>query len=137
LAEGPVLEIGLTEEGRWVVAAADGSVADVKATGNYLPLFPLLEMSFDEARAHLAVEIKKHGLNEKWLRLFPFEELVAAALMSRSKSWASRALQWLDRFGPSQILCAAVDMLRSTGITQQHRHQAARILSAWRRLSKA
>lgn len=137
LAAGPVLEIGLTQDGRWVVAAADGSVVDVETLENYLPLFPLLEMPFDEARENLEAEFKKRSLNEKWLLFFPFEDMVAAALTSRSKSWSNLALQWLEKLGPSETLCAAVDVVRSTGMTQQQRHQAARILSAWRRLSKA
>jgi hypothetical protein len=131
-----VLEIGLTEEGRWVVAAADGSIADVEAAENYLPLFPLLEGSFDEARDSLEAEFRKRGLNEKWLQFFPFEEMVAAALISRSKSWAGLAFEWLDTLGPSDTLCAALDLVRNTGMTQQQRHHAARTLSAWRRLSK-
>src|SRR3990170_694307 len=137
LAAGPVLEIGLTEDGRWVVAAADGSVVDVEALENYLPLFPLLEMPIVEARENLEGEFKKRGLNEEWLLFFPFEAMVAAALTSRSKSWSNFALRWLDKLGPSETLCAAVDVVRRTGMTQQLRHQAARILAAWRRLSKA
>lgn len=136
LAVGPALEIGLTEDGRWVVAAADDSVVDVEALENYLPLFPLLEMPFEKARETLEAEFKKRGLNEKWLLFFPFENMVAAALTSRSRSWSNLALQWLDKLGPSQTLCAAVDLVRSTGMTQQQRHRAAHVLAAWRQLNK-
>ena len=134
-AEGPTLRIGLTENARWVLVTADGSVADVEASENYLPFFPLLEMSVDEARGRLELELKKHGLNDKWLDLFPFEEITAAALMGR-ESWADLGLKWAETLGPSQLLCATLDMLRSTGHTQGQRHQAARILSAWRRRSQ-
>jgi hypothetical protein len=136
LAAGPVLEVGLTEEGRWVVAAADGSITDVEATQDYLPLFPLLEMSFEDARKALRAQFLQHGLNANWLAFFPFEQIVVAALVSRSAAWAGRALQWLDTLSPSAALRAAVDTLRSTGITQQQRHHAARLLAAWRRLPK-
>ena len=72
-----------------MVAAADGSVMDVQATRNYLSLLPLLELSIDDARHRLNTEFKKSGMDEKWLHFFPFDELVAAALTSRSKAWSS------------------------------------------------
>lgn len=137
LAEGPLLEVGLTEDGRWVVATADGSVVDLQAAGNYLPLFPLLELPVDDARDRLRTQFAERGVNEQWLHLFPFQELVVEALTGRSKSWASLAFRWLERLGPSEMLNAAVDVLRSTGLTQEQRHKAARLLSTWRRLSKA
>lgn len=133
LVEGPVLQIGLTEDGNWVVAAGDGSVVDVKAADNYMPLFPLFEMSLEEARERLASEFRKHQLNENWLLIFPFEDLVSAALTTRSKSWAGLALDWANTLGPSDALCAAVDLARGTGMTQAQRHRAAQILSRWRR----
>jgi len=137
LAAEPPLEIGLTEHGQWVVAAADGSVVDVQAAENYLPLFPLLELPIDEARDQLKTEFTKRGVNEKWLQLFPFHDLVAAGLTIRSKSWASLAFRWVENLGPSETLCAAVDLVRTMGLTQAQRHEAARVLSAWRRRRKS
>ena len=105
----------------------------VEETENYLPLFPLLETSFNEAHESLEAELRRCGLNEKWLQFFPFEKLAAAALMTRSPSWAGLALRWVDKLGPSETLFAALDVVRYTGMTQQQRHQAAQVLSRWRR----
>jgi hypothetical protein len=118
LTEGPVLELGLTEGGRWVASAADNSVIDMEATGNYLPLFPLLEFSYEKAKEVLLHEFSTRGLDQAWLTVFPFEGLVAAALTSGSKFWPDLALRWIDRMRMSAPLIDALSFLVKEGKTQ-------------------
>jgi hypothetical protein len=127
--EGPILEFGLTPDGRWVVSAADGSVVDVESTGEYLPLFPLLEVSYDKAREDLYREFSIRGLNPDWLKLFPFDRVVASALTGGSKFWPDLALDWAERLEMSEVLCNALDFLQKHGKTQQQRHRARGLLS--------
>ena len=129
---GSGLQIGLSDQGQWVVAAADGTVANVESADEYLPLFPLLEMPLDEARAVLATELRARRLPEEWLHAFPFDGLVVAALTARSKFWPGLALSWAAALHGSERVIAALDVVQKLGLTQHQRHEAARILRARR-----
>ncbi len=134
---GPILEIGLTKEGHWVVAAADGSVHDLTETSEYLPLFPLLERSFEDVRNTLETEFARRGLDEGMLASFPFELVVESALKSTLTAWPDLALTWVDRLPVSDSLLQALIYLEANGRTQSQRHGARRLRSACRSRLKA
>jgi len=59
----PTVELGISENGTWVVPAADATVWDVDQTGRYMPLFPLLRMSYFQTRSVLEHEFGRHGID--------------------------------------------------------------------------
>jgi hypothetical protein len=133
IPEGPTLDLGLTEEGRWVAVAADGSVFDVAAAQNYMPFFPLLDLSYEGAREMLVSEFSNRGLDPQWLALFPFERVVASAFTSGSKFWPDLALRWMDKIKMSNVLEDSLNFLHQHRKTQQQRHAERRLLAQYRR----
>ncbi len=124
----PTLTVGLSQNGTWVVASIDGSVLDLEVTGNYLPLFPLLEIPYEAARNALLEELHRNRIDQSWLVVFPFEQTVAAALKSVSKYWPDYALRWIPSLPISDVVREGLTLLEQKGRTQQQRHAARKLL---------
>jgi len=124
----PTLEFGRSENGNWVVLGGDGSVRDVDDDRDYLPFYPLLEMTLVRVRTVVADEFRRHGISVEWLTEFPFPQIAASALRSGSKFWPDDALQWVDQLLPCNELEDALRFLQEEGRTQSQRHRAAKLL---------
>src|SRR5262245_38451412 len=118
LEEGPTLEFGISEIGAWVVPSADGSLLDVDDEGDYLPLYPLLEMPLPNARTILEAEFARHGVDAEWMVEFPFHLIAASAMRSGSKFWPDGALEWASNLPFSREVEDALRFLGEQGRTQ-------------------
>ena len=127
--EVPTLELGVSENGSWVVPSGDG-VCEVEQR-DYWPFFPLLEMSFPDAKSLLENEFERHNIPPDLLDDFPFLEITASALKCESH-WASDALAWVSFLSPAKEIEEGLLFLKERGLTQRQRHTAAKLLSAAR-----
>ncbi len=126
--DGPEIMVGFSERSTIVVRASDGSVTDVDSNQFFLPLYPLLELPYLSVRQLLADELKRRGIDSKFLDVFPFGGLVTAALRSDSKFWPDLALRCLDELAPDETVKGALEHLLQHGKTQRQRHQAMKVL---------
>jgi hypothetical protein len=126
------IELGLSSDGRWVVVAPR-SVCAFSPDKPCIFLLPVLEVDLEEARRHLEQGLLANGLSTEFLKIFPFEDVVATGLASHSERWASLALKWAEQMPTSPKLQSASQMLRSDGPTQKIRHAAQKLLAQQRR----
>jgi len=126
---GPVMRLGLTEGGYWGIATGEDEFLEFNDGDNHLPLFPLLELPYAEARGTIAGALRDSGLSELWVQLFPFEQLTAAALRSESRFWPDYALRWVHETQLSPAIADALEYVLKEGKTQKQRHEAKRLLA--------
>jgi hypothetical protein len=126
----PTKELGVSENGTWVVPSGDGGVCEVEHRG-YWPFFPLLELSFPDAKSLLESEFERHNIPPDLLDDFPFLQITASALKCESH-WASDALAWVSFLSPAKELEDGLLFLKDHGRTQRQRHTAAKLLRAAR-----
>jgi len=126
--DAPIVELGISENGTWVVPATDATVWDVDETGRYMTLFPLLLMSYFQARNVLELEFGRHGIDPQWVSEFPFAKIAASALKTSFGGWPDGALEWAPSLPPSDDLRDGLTFLNKQGRTQHQRHRAAKLL---------
>lgn len=122
------IELGLSSDGHWVVAAPQ-SVWAFTPDKSCVFLLPLLEVEPDEARRLLKRGLEANGLSAEFLKVFPFEAVVATGLESHSERWTSLALKWAEQLPASLKLQSALQTLRTGGPTQKIRHAAQKLLA--------
>jgi len=123
-------EVGVNEGGRWVVRKRTATYSADDGAG-LVPFVSCLEESVEDLRVTLAAGIARCGLDVSLLESFPFSDIAAEGISSRSPKWISLAVAWLDGVRLSERLVGALTQLiqRREG-TQRERQQA------WRRLQK-
>ncbi len=126
------IELGLSSDARWVRAASQ-SVTAFSPDKPCVFLLPVLEVSLDEACRLLERGLQASGLSAEFVKVFPFEDVVATGLESHSEHWTSLALKWAEQLPASSKLQSALQTLRTTGPTQKIRHAAQKLLARQRR----
>jgi len=129
------IELGLSSDARWLRAASE-SVTAFSSDKPCVFLLPVLEVELDEARRLLARGLEASGLSAEFLKVFPFEDVVATGLQSHSEHWTSLALKWAEQLPASSKLQSAVQTLRTSGPTQRIRQAAQKLLARQRRLGE-
>lgn len=123
------LQLGLTDAGCWVVVGPS-SVTELRDGTGPVFLFPLLQMSREEALSTLRAELIARNLDLGALERFPVENLILAALESGTEHWSSMALAWAEAIEPTPRVAQALTSLAESGATQAVRHRARKIARA-------
>jgi hypothetical protein len=92
-------------------------------------LLPVMEVNLAEVRQLLISGLKSIGLSPEFVKLFPFEDIIATGLESHSERWTSLALRWAQQSEASARLRTALGILATNGRTQKLRHSAKKLLA--------
>ena len=126
------IELGLSSNASWVRATPQ-SVTVFRSDNPCVFLLPVLEINPDELRQLLGHGLQARGLSTEFIRVFPFEVVVATGLESHSERWAGLALKWAEHLDASSRLQNALGALATNGPTQKLRHAAQKLLARQRK----
>ncbi|GEM_PF-2814369 len=126
------IELGISSDARWVRVAPQ-SVTTFSPEKSCVFLLPVLEVQLEDVSRRLERGLQASGLSSEFLKVFPFEDVVAAGLESHSEHWTSLALKWAEQLSASSKLLRALQTLRTNGPTQPIRHAAQKLLARQRR----
>ena len=87
--------LGLDKNGYWV-SNFGTSIIVYRPEKLVLPLFPCLEIEYNEFHNLLKAAFLRWGLSEKLIDTFPTSKLVYLALTDVSGYWTELALNWLE-----------------------------------------
>jgi hypothetical protein len=108
-------------ESAWGYETKNGPIW-LREKPNFMPLLPLLEMTWPAAQSMVKTAMATHGVEEE----FPFEEVLLTALDWESQHWPSLAISWLEQGFP--VSAAALPRLRALPskkfMPQRVRHKA-------------
>jgi hypothetical protein len=91
-----------------------------------------LEVNLDEVRQLLGHGLQARGLSTEFVKVFPFEDVVATGLESHSERWVGLALKWAEQLDASRLQ-NALGALATNGSTQKLRHAAQKLLARQRK----
>lgn len=119
--------LGLTTKGLWArsTESAVQAVSDETACVFFLPV---LEDPPEVVRGKISDGLKRYGLSEEFMDVFPLEKIVMTGLKSQSEYWSNLALNWVLSIPRSNSLEFEVEALSKTGETQKIRHAARKII---------
>lgn len=126
------IQLGLSSDASWVRATPQ-SVTAFRSDKPCVFLLPVLEVGLEETHRQLERGLHASGLSTEFLKVFPFEDVVATGLESHSERWTSLALKWAERLPTSSKLLRALQTLGTNGPTQEIRHAAQKVLARQRR----
>lgn len=101
----------------------------------YMPLLPLLELSYMNARELVDVGAKAAHLSQAVADDFPFKELVAYALAWETDYWPDNAIKWLEQGFPMnwEIAEGLKRLSNNPRSGQRLRHSASALARRWGR----
>jgi hypothetical protein len=122
------IHLGLSSNASWV-RGTQQSATIFQPGKPCVFLLPVLEVGLDELRRLLEQGLQASGLSIEFLQVFPFEDVAATGLESRSERWTGLALKWAEQLPISIRLQRALEVLKTNGPTQRIRQAAQKLLA--------
>lgn len=117
--------VKFSPEHGWGCDSGDGSLW-FQQQGNFMPLLPLLEIDFENAKNVVNAGAREAALPSEILAAFPFEDIVLFALNWETDYWPTTAVAWLEKGFPvsDRIAKSLVELCGKRHFLQRTRHRA-------------